>query len=66
MPAIPADATAIAREVIGDGLSDTSSPPMTDATISLGPPDSALGSGKFSKADNKLRVQLSIALDKTL
>lgn len=65
-PAMPAAATATPRDARGDGLSLMSSPPMALATSSLGPPIRALGSGRLSRAQSRLLVQLSIAFTSTL
>lgn len=65
-PAIAAEATAMANEASGEGLSATSRAPIAPATTSLALPARAAGSGRFKRAESKLLVQLSTALDRTL
>jgi len=61
-PAIPADATAIARLVIGLGLSRMFNLPKLEGTAEA---EINTGSGRLNNADNKLRVHVSIVFSNT-
>ncbi len=61
-PAIPAEATAIARLAIGLGLSRMFSLPKLEGTAVA---EISVGSGRLNKADSKLRVHVSIVFNNT-
>jgi hypothetical protein len=65
--AIPEAATAIPKEAMGHELSATFQPPIkTPATASCEAEPATAASGKSNNADNKLRVQPSVALSRIL
>ena len=61
-PAIPADATAMARLESGLGLSKMFSLPRLEGTAAAG---ISVGSGRLNNAESKLRVHVSIVFSNT-